>query len=190
MDKKEQIEKAAKHRAEFLKFRLEEDAKFYEECFIEGAEWALSQPKEVEPKKEVDLNEIDEDINLEHQVLLYLQGYDYQFSGDSVNGYPFVSKIDEIAEINLQGVLEDFAEDLINGLPHLQKPVESEWISVEDRLPNVEATYLVTLKSETDTWIETAYLFNGVFSLGGHRTTDKITHWMPLPQPPKPNSNN
>ena len=113
-------------------------------------------------------------------------------------------------EVDLDFILNSFGNDLIKlgvswhnsnsvceltnqyirNLPHLQKPVESEWISVEDRLPKIEATYLVTLKSDTDIWIETAYLFNSVFSLGGHRISDKITHWMPLPQPPKNNSNN
>ena len=49
---KEQIEKAAKDRAEILKFRLEEDARFYEECFIEGAEWALS-PTKMDKKEQI-----------------------------------------------------------------------------------------------------------------------------------------
>lgn len=54
MDKKKQIEKAANEYVESLGIKI--DIKEYSEYaltdFKAGVEWALSQPKEVEPKKE------------------------------------------------------------------------------------------------------------------------------------------
>jgi hypothetical protein len=60
-----------------------------------------------------------------------------------------------------------------------------KWISVEDRLPEIADTVIV-------------YIQNGVIDIawrtpGGNWDTysgrffkdDKITHWMPLPKPPK-----
>lgn len=66
-----------------------------------------------------------------------------------------------------------------------------EWISVKDRLPDVDGKYLVAraeggrysisvrkFRKEVPCWY-TGYC--------GHweRRTNGITHWMPLPQPPK-----
>lgn len=62
MDKKEQIEKSAKEYIKTLQainYRtLYHFGTQNIEAFTKGAEWALSQPKEVEPKKEVDLEEL------------------------------------------------------------------------------------------------------------------------------------
>jgi len=63
----------------------------------------------------------------------------------------------------------------------------SNWIKVTDRLPDVFQSVLVCL--------ENGAIFNcfcigyGDFSivLSGNRITDKnkVTHWMPLPEPPE-----
>lgn len=58
-----------------------------------------------------------------------------------------------------------------------------EWISIKDRLP------------ETDDYVLTAW--SGIHIIaeysaerwrdeGGNITTDEVTHWMPLPETPKP----
>lgn len=73
----------------------------------------------------------------------------------------------------------------------------SEWISVEDRLPDVKEWYLVVMKYQ-----ENSPTHNGVMSyepfykqfiplheVDEHRVVDYhqwiVTHWMPLPEPPK-----
>lgn len=76
----------------------------------------------------------------------------------------------------LAKVIEDAYVTLKNGV------TAQEWISVKDRLPEKGGSYLVfSNKSKTvftahywlgDRWANRA---NGQF----------ITHWMPLPQPPK-----
>jgi hypothetical protein len=61
-------------------------------------------------------------------------------------------------------------------------PKQSEWISVEERLPEREGTYLV-------------YTYKGAIKFGDFRCyyakNDNpqfdyyVTHWMPAPEPPK-----
>ena len=81
----------------------------------------------------------------------------------------------------------------------------SEWVSVKDRLPE-NGTYLVrvyrdaTVTSPSANFICTASLsmisvhcFDGspirsawyVYPSSGHEVTNDVTHWMPLPKPPK-----
>lgn len=56
-----------------------------------------------------------------------------------------------------------------------------EWISVKDRLPDKAGWYLVFRTKHTHA--ETAFFKGKTFPLDNHYGT--ITHWMPLPQPPK-----
>ena len=66
-----------------------------------------------------------------------------------------------------------------------------EWISVKDRLPepkhefDARNWYLVALSNGVVK--ELAYEFHNhsVFGYGWRETAYPVTHWMPLPQPPK-----
>lgn len=66
-----------------------------------------------------------------------------------------------------------------------------EWISVEDRLPepkhefDARNWYLVALSNGVVK--ELAYEFHNhsVFGYGWRETAYPVTHWMPLPEPPK-----
>lgn len=63
-----------------------------------------------------------------------------------------------------------------------------EWISVKDRLPKVGTGCVVWYKSKyTYAHIRTAtYLGSNYFSTTGiQHQTFEITHWMPIPEPPK-----
>lgn len=67
----------------------------------------------------------------------------------------------------------------------------AEWISVKDRLPEKTGKqrgfYLVALSNGVVK--ELAYEFehynNMLFDVGWHETAYPVTHWMPLPEPPK-----
>ena len=73
-----------------------------------------------------------------------------------------------------------------------------EWISVEDRLPEPAGCYIVTACDEScscgdgiwyDTVVIEAEHYKGAWSWNENGTeydiTDLVTHWMPLPNPPK-----
>lgn len=62
-----------------------------------------------------------------------------------------------------------------------------EWISVEDRLPSESVSVAVYIKEGNGAyWIQTAYLNGGKWRIPGEYVVDRnITHWMPLPEPPK-----
>jgi hypothetical protein len=69
------------------------------------------------------------------------------------------------------------------------------WIPVSERLPDKEGSYLVcsTRNSVYVTHFHTdRYFKNGYFRLAGFavRGDSKITHWMPLPEPPKGENGN
>lgn len=59
-----------------------------------------------------------------------------------------------------------------------------EWVSVEERLPDKEGTYLTyTDKDKMLMDVFCIYPSHGTrFWVGGN---GKVTHWMPLPEPPK-----
>ena len=96
-------------------------------------------------------------------------------------------------------VFEQMADHLIaNGV------TVNEWISVKDRLPDKDGAYLVFEKGSYGNQIRTLrfakdgrkvdkYDFHRGWknvwyrydSEWGHITIDSVTHWMPLPQPPK-----
>lgn len=73
----------------------------------------------------------------------------------------------------------------------------SEWISVNDRLPNETQDYLVVLNNEDidirlfnskndpyQTWSSMLNKFLFVDNKGEWHSTDQVTHWMPLPELP------
>lgn len=74
----------------------------------------------------------------------------------------------------------------------------SEWINVNDRLPNETQGYLVVLNNEDidirvfnskneplQTWASMLDKFLFVDNKGEWHSTDRVTHWMPLPELPE-----
>ena len=88
---------------------------------------------------------------------------------------------------------ENIADDLIaNGV------TVQEWISVKDRLPETDGICIVCdCRLNGNPWIHTAGFIkassswcelHGVYyddGYGRYSEQDKITHWMPMPNPPK-----
>ncbi len=63
--------------------------------------------------------------------------------------------------------------------------MEIQWVSVEDRLPNKKGTYLVSfgLNGNVATrMFKSGYWWGGIRP---HSKNDCVSHWMPLPDPPK-----
>ena len=64
----------------------------------------------------------------------------------------------------------------------------SEWISVEDRLPQVIGKYICCVKNKDgNTWTITADYSPEMKTWFGQfgEVRNTVTHWMPLPEPPK-----
>lgn len=59
-----------------------------------------------------------------------------------------------------------------------------EWISVEDRLPDDAYPVLVCFGKSSTSIIIGNYVNGGFYAKSNYPLT-KITHWMPLPEPPK-----
>lgn len=79
-----------------------------------------------------------------------------------------------------------YCENKVEGIMNL--PAAQQWISVEDRLPDFGQRVLVVCKHnycEDDDFID--ILISVIFEDKIWRTWSgyKVTHWMPLPEPPK-----
>lgn len=77
--------------------------------------------------------------------------------------------------------------DLIADAPTITQP--SEWVSVEDRLPDTAGEFLVVYHPCYGDKV-TSEIRVGIDSFRGKTTWAKrkyqrVTHWMPLPEPPK-----
>lgn len=62
----------------------------------------------------------------------------------------------------------------------------AEWISVKDRMPEKTGKYLIcAIENGRFARVSTAYGSSHGFHLNGRMSYWKVTHWMPLPQPPE-----
>nr|DAM69149.1 MAG TPA: Protein of unknown function (DUF551) [Caudoviricetes sp.] len=86
-------------------------------------------------------------------------------------------------------------EEALRAVPAVSIP---QWISVKDRLPDVAGMYIVTACDEWcshgegiwyDTVVVVAEYSGGCWNWNDNGTDydidDLVTHWMPLPEPPK-----
>lgn len=86
-------------------------------------------------------------------------------------------------------------EEALRAVPAVSVP---QWISVKDRLPDVADKYIVTACDEWcshgegiwyDTVVVVAEYSGGCWNWNDNGTDydidDLVTHWMPLPEPPK-----
>jgi hypothetical protein len=64
---------------------------------------------------------------------------------------------------------------------------EQKWIPVSERLPECDGRYLCNVKSFSfpGTFYRTILQYVDGGFVEGHIYTDDVTHWMPLPEPPK-----
>jgi hypothetical protein len=66
----------------------------------------------------------------------------------------------------------------------------NDWISVKDRLPDTDYLYIVCRTFAGFQIVFAALWENKKFiSVVKHNPLKYITHWMPLPEPPKENNN-
>ena len=77
--------------------------------------------------------------------------------------------------------------EMMKEIEELQAAVP-KWISVEERLPDVHNHVLVNIPGESPfPTVKEAFLEkNGLWYSNGFRyNPEEVTHWMPLPEPPK-----
>jgi hypothetical protein len=74
-----------------------------------------------------------------------------------------------------------YCQEAVQFAPSVE--AEPKWISVEERLPEEKQSVLVHY---VDGWMPIAFLLDGKwYQSGGETSWLSVTHWMPLPEPPK-----
>lgn len=126
------------------------------------------------------------------EIIKALRQFIHQFDGRDVGDY-FVEDVLEAAADLLEldvpptdMVPKDFHDRCMEmeiGRRMLLEQNAPKWISVKDRLPEY-GRYLVTVAKDDGDVIAHTAAYN---DLGWwmHSNVGKITHWMPLPEPPK-----
>lgn len=70
----------------------------------------------------------------------------------------------------------------------MEKQKFVKWISVKDRLPEIDGDYLCYVKNDVPyiSNVQVIEYVEGIgFSWEGYEPDEDVTHWMPLPEPPK-----
>ena len=115
----------------------------------------------------------------------------YCLSNSSCNYYRAADRL--IANgVTVQEDCKDCAEATQNCIVKLQEQIAElrsaqEWVSVEDRLPEESGIYIVTANdghAQRVSFVQWQKK-NRMWNLTGARSYWRITHWQPLPQPPK-----
>ena len=76
---------------------------------------------------------------------------------------------------------EKLAEDFNGAVELLHKREKPRWIPATERLPEEDGCYLVAVKNDH----QRRYSKTAWFSHSSWFARQDVTHWMPLPQPPK-----
>jgi len=91
----------------------------------------------------------------------------------------------EIIKTAIAQVEWDYPMDYAAAFDMAIKALENGWISVKERLPDARGQFLV-VAIEARKYIHiTLSEFSKYFIMTGRRSYWKVTHWMPLPEPPK-----
>lgn len=85
--------------------------------------------------------------------------------------------------------LEEYKETIVPALMERVQELEQQWIPVTKRLPEEMGCYFITVRHWLDGKPVTREAYwNGADWLScerRHELTPRVTHWMPLPEPPK-----
>ena len=79
-------------------------------------------------------------------------------------------------------------EQLQQEVAEIRRFVDGEqWIPADERTPEISGTYIVCCKEQDLKHVTFAKFYKklGYWELKGSRTFWKVTHWMPLPEPPE-----
>lgn len=81
----------------------------------------------------------------------------------------------------------EFESALALAIEALEKQATQKWISVDDRLPQDDSDVLTYLSIGEESRICPANYAKGVWfdCIFDTPVTESVTHWMPIPQPPK-----
>ena len=85
---------------------------------------------------------------------------------------------------------DEFIDSIVLALEQQQARIKelekaSEWISVDDRLPNDDGGYLTCVNDDEDFYINYFINYFGDDDVVEWTTDQNVTHWKPLPKPPE-----
>lgn len=83
--------------------------------------------------------------------------------------------------------LEEYKETIVPALMDKIRELEKRWVPVTERLPKTDGRYLCNVKSFAfpGNYYQAILRYYKEGFLEANIYTDDVTHWMPLPEPPK-----
>lgn len=91
--------------------------------------------------------------------------------------------------------VDDYVDDRIDSridsiIEFVKREPDDDWIKCSEKMPENDKSVLVAIKEDGDTYICVGETFvGGDWMINGEHWYEKsdpaITHWMPLPEPPK-----
>lgn len=89
-------------------------------------------------------------------------------------------------DVCCQGGEKDILKDAADAIEELLAAVP-KWVSVEDEPPKEKGDYWCNVRSYNfdDTYYQHEVWFDGEFFVIDGAHTDRVTHWMPLPELPE-----
>ena len=85
-------------------------------------------------------------------------------------------------------IMVDTEEDMKALYDAVERGKKMRWISVKDKVPKPHEAVLTFVRQGIEVWMSIACRNDAGFwllSLTGGRDDWSVTHWMPLPEPPK-----
>ena len=114
--------------------------------------------------------------------------YSKCMSNDSEKHKAIVDAADAIEELQqIAGHYEESAHDYFKDVCYYLERVP-KWIPVTERLPEKANHYLVYIECKCSAWMQVAWFcekFYWEHMHGDDVFKETVTHWMPLPEPPK-----
>ena len=86
---------------------------------------------------------------------------------------------------SLKAEIDAINEDYLSGIHTVREDAQPKWISVTERMPEDDQCVIYSDDGEIAFRIVRGWALRELCEFPEHREVHRVTHWMPMPEPPK-----